>query len=323
MNRRRLFQTAVLAVGLAGIAFAVSETLKDAKENVLPSAGALIVSAVLCQIAIASSARAWVALFSDLVVSRRDRSVLRGTFYLSQITKYLPVGGVAQAASQLGLARTVGVPLKRAAVAFPVSAVGAVVGGSTLGSALVFDSKLPTWARILSLFGLATIVFLHRGLMARVLDLARRFVKRIPGSDQLPTQRDIIVFYGWALVTIGALCAAYAILLHSLTTAMNPFVVFSAFALSWVIGFVVVPIPAGVGVREAVIVALLPGVGAAPLLAASLALRLLSIATELLSILANRVTSRLHGRRIETIEPISSALVAPEAETPVDRVSEA
>ena len=56
-------------------------------------------AAVLALVAIVASARAWVALFSDLVDSRASRSVLRGTFYLSQLTKYLPVGGVAQAAS--------------------------------------------------------------------------------------------------------------------------------------------------------------------------------------------------------------------------------
>ena len=141
--------------------------------------------------------------------------------------------------------------------------------------------------------------------MARVLDVARRFVRRIPGSDQLPTQTDIVIFYGWALVTIGSLCAAYAILLRSLVHGVNPFVVFSAFAVSWVIGFVVVPIPAGVGIREAVLVALLPGIGAAPLLAASLALRLLSIGTELLSILANRVVGRRYARPLDPEPPPS------------------
>ena len=56
---------------------------------------------------------------------------------------------------------------------------------------------------MLALLGLGTVVFLHRGLMAWVIDLAHRYIKRIPGSDQLPTQRDIIAFYLWALVTVG------------------------------------------------------------------------------------------------------------------------
>ena len=44
------------------------------------------------------------------------------------------------------------------------------------------------------------------------------------------------------------------------------------------------------------IVAAIPGVPTAPLLAASLALRLLTIATEVLALVGNRLASRFHGR---------------------------
>jgi hypothetical protein len=295
MNRRRLLQTGVLLVGFAGIAFAVERSVQDTHEHVMPSGAALAVSGVLALVAIGSSARAWVALFSELVDQRASRTALRGTFYLSQLTKYLPAGGVVQAASQVGLARSIGVPLRRLAVAFPVSVVGAVAAGGTLGAGLVFDTDLAGWVRALSLLGLCSVVLLHRGLMARVLEFSRRFISRIPDSDHLPTQRDILVFYAWALVTIGPLCAAYAILLRSVISGTNSFVVFCAFAISWVIGFLAVPIPAGVGVREAILVALIPGVGTAPLLAASLALRLLSIGAEVLSFLGNKLIARRYG----------------------------
>ena len=119
MNRRRLVNSALLLVGLAAIAYATTRTVSDAKEQVLPSAQYLAVAAVLAFASILSSARAWVALFRDLVTSRASGAALRGTFYLSQLTKYLPVGGVVQAASQMGLARTLGVPMRRVAVAFP------------------------------------------------------------------------------------------------------------------------------------------------------------------------------------------------------------
>jgi len=173
-----------------------------------------------------------------------------------------------------------------------VSAVCAVVGGATLGAGLVFDTDLDGWVRGLALCGLLSLVFLHRGLIARVLNLFRHVIKRIPSSDELPTQRDIFIFYGWALVTIGSLSAAYTVLLRSVTTDLDPLAIFCAFALSWVIGFLAIPIPAGVGVREAVLVALLPGVGTAPVLAASLALRLLTIGTELLAIVGNKLLNR-------------------------------
>jgi uncharacterized membrane protein YbhN (UPF0104 family) len=293
MNRKRLLQTAVLLVGLVGIGFAIAESVDRAGEQVMPSTDSIVVAAVLMLVAISASARAWVALFSDLVKDPASRNVLRGTFYLSQLTKYVPAGGLVQATSQLSLARAVGVPLRRAAVAFPVSAVGAVAGGSTLASGLAFDSDQPGWVRLLAVAGLGTVALLHRGLMARVLDFAHRRYTRIPGSDQLPTQRDILVFYVWALVTIGAMCLAYTAMLGSLSDESPP-IVFCAFAASFVIGFLAVPIPAGVGVREAVLVLLLPGIGTGPLLAVSLALRLLAIGTEVLALLANKVVGRRH-----------------------------
>jgi uncharacterized membrane protein YbhN (UPF0104 family) len=302
MNRRRLVQSLILLVGLVAIAFAIRQSVADSKEHVMPSPAAWVIGALFALVAILASARAWVALFSDLLRTRASRALLRSTFYLSQLTKYLPVGGVAQAASQLGLAPSAGVPLRRAAVAFPVSAVCAVVAGATLGAGLVFDTDLDGWVRTLAVFGLLSLVFLHRGLIARVLNLARRVIKRIPSSDELPTQRDIFIFYGWALITIGSLSAAYTVLLRSVTTDLAPVAIFCAFALSWVIGFLAIPIPAGVGVREAVLVALLPGVGTAPVLAASLALRLLTIGTELLAIVGNK----LINRRL-----LSSTLTAP------------
>ena len=60
------------------------------------------------------------------------------------------------------------------------------------------------------------------------------------------------------------------------------------FIAAWVIGFLVIPIPSGVGIREAVLVAIVPGATAAPLLAASLAQRLVAIAAELLAVVVNR-----------------------------------
>jgi uncharacterized membrane protein YbhN (UPF0104 family) len=287
---------ALLAAGLIGIAFVIARTFDAADEQVLPSAGALVVGGLFAIVAIVSAARSWVALFSDLVVDRELRLALRGTFYLSQLTKYLPAGGIVQTASQLGLARSIGIPLKRSAVAFPVSVVGVAVACATLGAALVFDADLAGWIRALAAFGLVSVVLLHRGLLAGALELAHRVVSRIPGSDQLPTQRDIFGLYGWALTAVGGFGAAYAALLGSLDVDANPFFVFCAFALSWLVGFLAVPIPAGVGVREAVLVALLPGVGTAPLLAASLALRLLSIGAELLAVTVNKLAIRRHGR---------------------------
>jgi glycosyltransferase 2 family protein len=298
MKHRNLLQTGILIAGLAGIAFVIAETVHETGEQVMPSVQSVVIAGVLALAAITASARAWAVLFRDLLTSRAKRVVLRGTFYLAQLTKYLPAGGVIQVASQLGLAPTAGVPLKRAAVAFPVSAIGALSACATFGCGLALVSDLPGWARALSALSLLTLVLLSRPFMARALDLARRLVPRTPTADQLPRQTDILAFYAWALVTIGALCGGYTVLLLSITDGVSATTVFCAFAMSWAIGFLAIPVPAGVGVREAVLVAAIPGVPTAPLLAASLALRLLTIATEVLAFVGNRMSSRFHGRAV-------------------------
>jgi hypothetical protein len=305
MSRRRFLQFLLLLAGLVGIGFVVAESVDQAQEQVLPSAPALAVGGLFAVGAILCSARTWVALFSDLVRTREARTALRWTVYLSQLTKYLPVGGVVQAGSQVGLARAFGVPLRRAVVAFPVSAVCAVAAAATLASGLVLDVSLEGWIRGLALLGALTPALLHRGFMTSALHWARRLIHRIPEPEELPTQRDILASYGWGVLTTGSLAVAYTIMLCSVESSTDPWSIFCAFAASWVIGFLAVPIPAGVGVREAVLVGLLPGVGAGPLLAVSLALRLLSIIAELLALAGNRLASRLLATPLRSDGPES------------------
>jgi uncharacterized membrane protein YbhN (UPF0104 family) len=292
VNGRRLFQTGVLVVGLAGLALAVASTVNDASEHVMPGPGAWAVAAVLALAAILTSGRAWVALFHDTLHDRPHRMRFEGNYYVSQLTKYLPAGGAVQAASQVSMAAAAGVPLGRVALAFPVSAVGSIAAGATIGSGLALVSDIPMWARVLALLGLFTPALLHRRFLAGVLTICRRFVRRIPAPDRLPSQRSILAFYAWAVVSIGCTAGAYTVLLQSLSDEASPGVVFVAYAMSWTVGFLAVPLPAGIGVREAVLVACLPGVGAAPLIAASLAHRLLAIGAEMIAALGTKLAGR-------------------------------
>jgi hypothetical protein len=292
VNRRRLLETAVLVVGLAGLAIVVARSADDLREQVLPSLGALAVACPLALVSIVASGRAWLTLFRDLLDDRGSRRRFEATYYLSQLTKYVPAGGVVQAASQVGLARATGVPLGRLALAFPVSVIGTVAAGATLGAGVALAGELTGWARALALVGLATPILLHRGLMASVLRFAHRFVRRVPAPDRLPSQRSIVTYYGWALLSIGATSGAYAVLLRSLSGEASPVIVFFATALSWTLGFLVLPLPAGIGVREAVLVAAVPGVPAASVLAASLAQRLLALGAELVAVLGSKLAAR-------------------------------
>jgi hypothetical protein len=85
----------------------------------------------------------------------------------------------------------------------------------------------------------------------------------------------------------------------------------SAFALSWVVGFLIFPLPSGIGIREAVLVAVVPGASSAALLGASLAQRSLVLASEVAATVGNQVVARRERK-------VRAASSAPEAMTAGD-----
>jgi hypothetical protein len=296
MKHRRGLQSAVMVLGLAGLAVAVVRSVDDVRDEVLPSPPAVIAAGVLTLVAIVAGGRGWAALF-DAHDRRWGRAEIAGTYYQSQLTKYLPAGGLVQAASQVSLAAATGRPLGHVALAFPVSALCTVAAGGTLGAGLAFADGVPGWIRALSLVGLAAPALLHRRVMAGAIRLARRVVRRIPEPDVLPGQASIVRGYGWALLNLGTYAVGFAVLVGSVTDGPGLAEVASAFALSWVIGFVVVPVPSGIGIREAALLVFVPGVEAGPLLAASLTQRLLSIGAELTCVIGNRIALRIRSAR--------------------------
>jgi glycosyltransferase 2 family protein len=191
---------------------------------------------------------------------------------------------------------TAGARVGQAATAAAVWAFTTVVAGCTLAAGLVFAASLPPWLRALSLCGLLAPLLLHRRALALALHAAHRLIRRVPDPDVLPTQRRILVCFAWSLGNAITGSAAYAVLLSGQDTDANPITVASAFALSWVVGFLVFPLPSGIGVREAVLVAVVPGASSAALLAASLALRFLVLASELVATVGNQVLARRERR---------------------------
>jgi uncharacterized membrane protein YbhN (UPF0104 family) len=171
-----------------------------------------------------------------------------------------------------------------------------IVAGCTLAPGLVFAASLPTWLRATALCGLLAPALLNRRALAVALHAAHRLIRRVPDPDVLPTQRRILVSFAWSLGNAVTGSAAYTVLLSGTTTDVNPVVVISAFALSWVVGFLIFPLPSGIGVREAVLVAVVPGASSAALLAASLAQRFLVLASEVAATVANQVLARRERR---------------------------
>jgi glycosyltransferase 2 family protein len=291
-DHRRTIRLVVFVLGIVGLIIAVRRGLDESRGQVLPDPPALIVAGALSLASIALAARGWTELFDR----RHDRRALAGSLYASQLTKYLPAGGFVQAASQVSMTVTAGAGVGQAATAAAVWAFTTVVAGCTLAAGLVFAASLPPWLRALSLCGLLAPLLLHRRALAFALHAAHRLIRRVPDPDVLPTQRRILVCFAWSLGNAITGSAAYAVLLSGQDADANPVTVASAFALSWVVGFLIFPLPSGIGVREAVLVAVVPGASSAALLAASLALRFLVLASELVATVGNQVLARRERR---------------------------
>jgi glycosyltransferase 2 family protein len=291
-EHRRQIRLAVFVLGLVGLIIAFKRAVDESSGEALPDPPALVIAGVLTLASILLAGRAWTELFDH----RHDRRGLAGSLYASQLTKYLPAGGFVQAAGQVSMSVTAGARVGQAATATAVWAFTTIVAGCTVASGLVFADSLPTWVRALSLCGLVTPALLHRRALAAALHAAHRLLRRVPDPDVLPTQRRLLVSFAWSLGNAVAGSAAYTVLLSGMGTDAQPVTVLSGFALSWVVGFLAFPLPSGIGVREAVLLAVVPGASSAALLGASLAQRFLVLASEVAATVGNQVLARRERR---------------------------
>jgi SAM-dependent methyltransferase len=242
---------------------------------VLRSPARLAVGFLLGAAALMLWSRAWSALF-DVDI---DRRALRHGFYLSQLGKYVP-GGIWQAAGLVSLAGDAGAPLVPASAAFVVLAVTQVAGAATVGATFaVVAPDLPVPIRLLFIATILLVAFLYRGWMVGLLRHGKRLVKRLDTSA-VPAQPAILRSYVWCVGAIVMFAASFTVVAqpHDAGQALAEF---SAFATAWWIGFVAIPFPSGVGIREAVLVgALRASVGSGAVLGAAVGQRLVAIAAE-------------------------------------------
>ncbi len=189
-------------------------------------------------------------------------------YYVGEIGKYVP-GGVWPVVGRGELARRAGI---RRTVAY--ASVALSLAALYLGALLVTAAGLPT------LLGdgdepgsLAVLVLLPLGIAAlhpAALRLGRRAVERLARREvdvDIPswgTTIGLVARYVPAWLAIGGATWAVARALDPGADLAN---VATAAVLSWAVGFALVPVPGGVGVREATFVAaagsLEPGVAAA------------------------------------------------------------
>jgi uncharacterized membrane protein YbhN (UPF0104 family) len=265
-----------LVLAAIAIAFVVRALLRDREEieDALGQAqpGWLLVGLGLAAIGMTAIALPWRRALR-LLGSDLAYGPIVARYYVGEIGKYVP-GGVWPILGRGELARRAGV---RRAAAY--GSVALSLAALYLAAMFVVVAGLPALLAGDDGSGPVAVVLLLPvgviGLHPRVLGAGLRVLERVarrPLDLDLPTWRDsvtLLVLYVPAWLAIGAATWAVA---RALDPGAELLEVGAAAVLSWVVGFVLVPVPGGVGVREAAFVAAVgsidPGIAAATAVAA-------------------------------------------------------
>jgi uncharacterized membrane protein YbhN (UPF0104 family) len=292
----RLIGFLALAVSLGYLALVAARRVSSFPEvDWSPRALAAVAAAIgLYLLMVLGGAAAWWLLLRSLGAEARPAVVL-AVWGQAQAGKYLP-GNVGQYLGRAALARRHGIHLHQTALTLVFETTCLVVAAAAC--ALLAGAEAP-WKLGL----LATAAITAPYLLIHVLE--RWFPgilrKRI-GVERLP--RPAVATLGGCLALYAASFAcwglSFEVLARGLFGAGSDLSwarVVPAFALSWVAGFLTPGAPAGLGVREALLVggtSALYGPGTA--LSAALALRLITVLGDGLAFLAGSALQARLGR---------------------------
>jgi uncharacterized membrane protein YbhN (UPF0104 family) len=306
---RRLYPLLRWGFFLASIAFLVvfaRSTLAASGASFWPllrsALGETVVAAALFLLAALATVPAWRALLHALGVARTPRRTVLRIFCLTQIAKYVPgnighhVGRVALARSALDVpaATTVLSILQEGAL---VVAAAVLVGVASYAIPHGVQSDGPEYGVALGVvlvagFGTLALVNRHRAALTGQGAAWRSFVFRAAPTwpavvRALPCYVLVHVLNG-----IAVACIASALMpVHASEVALLT----RAYALSWVLGFLLPGAPGGLGVRESAFVLLAaPACPPDVVLAVATLSRVGNIVADLVIFLAGGTMAALH-----------------------------
>lgn len=271
-----LWRRALRAVWLLAVLVALVLVLRERGAELSEALGALsapvlAASGLAMAAAVCASLQVWRTQMAALGSPLRLPDSAR-VFFVGQLGKYLP-GSLWPVLAQMEMGRDLAVPARVSAAAFALFMLEYVLTGALVAAlALPAAGLLPWWAAVAALPSLALLFPRQLGTL---LDRLLRLVRRRP-LPALPSRSAMLRAAGWMLL-VWLLAGLHVWLLAAqLGLALGPVGSAGLFAGAWVGGFLLLVAPAGVGAREAVIVAVLaPIAGAAPALALALVSRVL------------------------------------------------
>jgi len=257
--RRRRGLSTLLGFALAGLGAAfVVWSLADEWEPVLEATsgarplwlGAGFVFGMAGMVGLGLGWRRALGLLG-LPCSRRDAL---HWYFVGQLGKYVP-GGVWAVVGSAELAAGEGASRARAYGAMLLAlGCGYLAGVLAVASLLPFQigllQGLPTVGVLLALIPLGVLA-VHPAVLGRVLELTRRISRR-PIDLEVPSWASSLRLVGWHLPAWLGLGVATWCVARALEGPVPVVNIMLAAILAWVVGFLVVPAPGGLGVREAV-----------------------------------------------------------------------
>ncbi len=246
---------AVLLVGAFGYAIAgrwhqVVARLRD------QSPGVLLAGLALCLSATVLSFLIWRGTLAVLGSDLPPRRVAR-MFFVAQLGKYL-IGSVWPLVVQMRLGREIGLSRQRIGLAFLLTLGLSVLWGLVVGLLAVpalLSAEGPALALSVLLLVPLVLVLLVPRVLNGLLSMALRLLRR-PGLEAPLAGRDVVRGSLWTLafwLLYGSHVWVLALGLGADPWGSLP-VAIGGFALAFSIGPLLVVLPAGAGVREAVLV---------------------------------------------------------------------
>ncbi len=261
--------------------------------------GILATTVALLAIGSLASGCVWIVLLDQ---SKTINADLFSVFLNGQLAKNIP-GGFWQPIVQITQATRAGVSAGDGAATLIQQMYLIVAAGMMLGALILFDGRGHLLEFVgASLFAVAILMLLvairgGRRTSTR-LSIVHGFLPQHIAT-RIPSFRPRFSAKGftWALVAIGSNSAAFA-----LTTGLREPVLIAAvigwYSFAWAVGFLVIFVPNGAGVRESIlVVGLLPLFDVGQIIAFSLQLRIVQIVSDVLLASSWLASSKLFGVR--------------------------
>lgn len=249
-----------VALGLAVFAVWVNwDALVEASQRL--SALTILGAAVASVVYVALTLLSWKRILADLG-SDLSAGGATALFGVSQIGKYVP-GGVWNIVAAAELGADQDIPRRRSVTAMTVAILVSLVSGVVVGCAAFVVAPadaLGGWGWLVWVVPFS-IVALFPPVTNAFISWVFRVTKREPLEHPLTT-RGLAVSVAWSLaawavagVQVWVLATGLGMPLSASTLALAV----GGYALAWVVGFLVVFVPAGAGAREVVLLAVLGG----------------------------------------------------------------